>query len=227
MFDVLDPLQGEYRVSLREDLCGLYDQFSCTQLQARYEAAAKLVSEEEKRRVLRVGDRVGAFELTDPDRGSVWSPGALENGPLVLTFYRGLWCRYCQQDLVSLDRLVPEINRLEASAIAVAHDLDTGARAQLRQIADFKFLIADDTSGRLAERFGIRWPIEDEELIRRELGLDITTLQGAGPWIQPIQARFVIGQDGVLAFVSVAFDYDQYSEPTEILPALTKMRCSN
>jgi peroxiredoxin len=215
-------IEGVAEVSLREALCGLYSQFSCSQWQARYQAAAKLVSEEERRRVLRVGDRVGAFELNDPDRGSVWSPNLLANGPLVITFYRGLWCRYCQQDLASLDRLMPEIRRLGASAIVVAHDLDKDGRARLREIDVFKFSLVDDTMGRLAERFGIRWPIEDEELIRRELGLDIAALRGAGPWIQPIQARFIVGTDGVIELSSVAFDHDQYGEPTEVLPVLTK-----
>ena len=175
-------------MSLREALSGLYSQFTCSQWQARYQAAAKLIAEEERRRVLRVGDWVGAFELNDPDRGSVWSSDFLANGPLVITFYRGLWCRYCQQDLVSLDRLMPEIQRLGASAIVVAHDLDKDGRARLRESDVFRFSLVDDAAGRLAERFGIRWPIEDEELIRRELGLDISGLRGAGPWIQPIQA---------------------------------------
>jgi hypothetical protein len=60
-------------------------------------------------------------------------------------------------------------------------------------------------------------------LIEAALGTDLATLRGTGPWILPMQARFVIGQDGVITFANVAVNYGQCSEPASILPVLREL----
>jgi hypothetical protein len=61
------------------------------------------------------------------------------------------------------------------------------------------------------------------DLIDAEMGLDLISFRGTRPWILPMQARYLIGQDGVIAFANVAFDYDQRSEPAAMLPALSRL----
>lgn len=75
----------------------------------------------------------------------------------------------------------------------------------------------------MAEQFGIRWPTDEANLIETELGMNLVTLHGDGPWIVPMQARFVVGPDGMIVFANVAFDYDQRSEPAAVLPVLAKL----
>jgi hypothetical protein len=68
-----------------------------------------------------------------------------------------------------------------------------------------------------------RWSLSDVGLIDAEMGLDLVSFRGTRPWILPMQARYLIGQDDVIAFANVAFDYDQRAEPTAILPALARL----
>jgi hypothetical protein len=69
--------------SLREALAALYSRFDPDQLVERYSAAAKLVAEEERRRVRQVGDCVPPFNLTHPERGFISSSDLLNEGPLI------------------------------------------------------------------------------------------------------------------------------------------------
>jgi peroxiredoxin len=210
-------------MSLRDALAELYSQFDSDQLHARYAAAARIIADEEKRRARQVGDRVPPFSLDDPDFGTLSSSELLQRGALVVNFYRGLWCSYCQRDLLGLERTVPDLRKANASIAAITHGLEKDVREKLRRTASLSFPILDDIDGNVAEQFGIRWPAEDANLIETELGMNLVTLRGSGPWIVPMQARFVIDPNGVIVFANIAFDYDQRSEPAAVLPVLAKL----
>src|SRR5215469_11892127 len=72
-------------------------------------------------RPLGAGDPAPMFMLPDPDDVMISSAELLENGPLVVTFYRGIWCPYCCQDLKHLGNAAPDIRSCGASLVAIAH----------------------------------------------------------------------------------------------------------
>src|SRR5215471_1916668 len=72
-------------------------------------------------RPLGAGDPAPTFMLPDPDDVMISSAELLENGPLVVTFYRGIWCPYCRQDLKHLGNAAPDIRSCGASLVAIAH----------------------------------------------------------------------------------------------------------
>jgi peroxiredoxin len=125
--------------------------------------------------------------------------------------------------LLGLERTVPDLRKANASIAAITHGLEKDVREKLRRTASLSFPILDDIDGNVAEQFGIRWPAEDANLIETELGMNLVTLRGSGPWIVPMQARFVIDPNGVIVFANIAFDYDQRSEPAAVLPVLAKL----
>jgi peroxiredoxin len=209
--------------SLREALAALHSRFDTDQLAERYSAAAKLVSDEERRRARQVGDRIPPFKLNHPEEGHISSAELLEQGPLIVNFYRGLWCSYCQRDLLGLEGAFPAIRDARSSVIAITRGLNSEVRAALKQTAPLSFPLIDDTDGGIAEQFGLRWSVSDVDLIDVEMGLDLVSFRGTRPWILPMQARYLIGQDGNIAFANVAFAYDQRTDPAAILPALTRL----
>jgi hypothetical protein len=115
------------------------------------------------------------------------------------------------------------IHDTHSSVIAVTRGLNSEVRASLKQTAPLSFPLIDDTDGVIAEQFGLRWSLSDLDLIDAEMGMDLVSFRGTRPWILPMQARYLIRQDGVIAFANVAFDYDQRSEPAAILPALSRL----
>jgi peroxiredoxin len=109
--------------------------------------------------------------------------------------------------------------------ISVDHEA-ASMHAVLKETTNISFPIIDDTDGQIAQQFGLRWSVDDVELIDTEMGLDLVSFRGTRPWILPMQARYLIRQDGVIAFANVAFDYEQRTEPGAVLPALARLAMS-
>ena len=213
-------------VPLRDALAALYSDFDANQLAERHAAAARLVADEQRHRVRRIGDRISPFTIRDPDDGYLSSADMLQKGALIVNFYRGLWCSYCQQDLSGVEEILPDIRNANASVVAITHGFDSDVRARLKQTVNISFPIVGDTDGLVAEQFGLRWGASDADLIDTEMGLDLISFRGTRPWIVPMQARYLVRQDSVVAFANVAFDYNQRTEPAAVLPALAQLSAS-
>lgn len=123
---------------------------------ARRRAAEDLIAAEERKRILKSGDRAPTFSLPHPAGGAVSSAELLRQGPLVISFYRGLWCPYCQRDLISLESAMPEIRSANATALAISHQISTSNSRPFHDSHQFSFLVLDDITGDVAEQFGIR-----------------------------------------------------------------------
>jgi peroxiredoxin len=187
------------------------------------ESVMKLIDEEERVRPLKVGDQAPRFELRSCDDMSVASDDLLKSGPLVLTFYRGLWCPYCQKDLKSFAELIAEVGELDHCVVAISRPREPGHDRPRDHALGLNFPVLEDASGDLAVQYGIRWPEDDARLIERALGLDLLTFRGTAPWINPMQARFIINQDQRIAFAEIAFHYDERTEPADLVPLIMSL----
>jgi peroxiredoxin len=197
-----------------------------TGMLAADDVVAKLVSEEERARPLRVGDRAPGFTLPTYGgaRARVSSVDYLRSGPLVVTFYRGLWCPYCRRDLQSFTDAMAAIQGVDTSVLAISRPRAPGVVSLSDHAPSLAFPLLEDEAGDVAVAFGIRWSAEDARLIEAALGLDLTTFRGTAPWIVPMQARFVIDRQGVVAFSEAAFDYNERSEPADLVPLLGSLQ---
>ena len=117
---------------------------------------------------------------------------------------------------------MPKVIEANGSVVVLTHGLEPTARIRLGAMVSLGFPIVDD-EGEIAERFGLRWSDNDAAALEAALGVDLVTMRGTGPWILPMQARYVVGQDGVIAFDNVAFDYGRRSESAAILPVLADL----
>ena len=80
-------------------------------IETMHRATAELIASGAAQRALKAGDKVPSFVLKDADGATVSSSGLLSQGPLVVSFYRGVWCPYCNLDLQALQAALPEIGR--------------------------------------------------------------------------------------------------------------------
>ena len=98
-------------------------------IQTMHRATAELIASGAATRALKAGDKAPAFTLNDPDGQAVSSADLLANGPLVLSFYRGVWCPYCNMELQALEAALPEFEKLGASLIAISPQTSVSASA--------------------------------------------------------------------------------------------------
>jgi peroxiredoxin len=188
------------------------------------ETIMRLVADEERARPLKVGDLAPPFRLLSYDDMSVASDELLQSGPVVLTFYRGLWCPHCQKDLKSFVQLIDKAGE-DYRVVAISRPREPGQDRPRDHDLGLNFPVLEDASGDLAVQYGIRWPAEDARLIERALGWDLLSFRGTEPWISPMQARFIINRKGRIAFAEIAFSYDERTDPARLIPFLVKLRC--
>lgn len=183
-------------------------------------ATDELIATGQAQRTLKVGDKAPVFTLNDPDGHPVSSVELLAKGPLVISFYRGVWCPYCNMELQALEAALPQYRELGANLVAISPQVKANSRKSVRQ-NHLTFPILSDEKSEVAEAFGLRFSLPDYLIdLYKGFGNDLPTFNDDPAWVLPMPARFVIGQDGLITYAEVNPDYTQRPDPSELLPAL-------
>jgi peroxiredoxin len=183
-------------------------------------ATDALIASGQAERALKAGDKAPEFTLQDPDGNPVSSVELLAKGPLVLSFYRGVWCPYCNMELQALEAALPAIRDLGASLVAISPQIKANSRKSVRQ-NELSFPILSDSNNDVAAAFGLRFTLPDYLVeLYKSFGNDLPKINDDPSWTLPMPARFVIGTDGVITYAEVNPDYTLRPDPSELLPAL-------
>jgi peroxiredoxin len=195
-------------------------------LQAMQRATAELIDSGQAQRARKAGDAAPEFALLDPDGKQVTSRELLARGPLVLSFYRGVWCPYCNLELQALQQALPDIAARGASLIAISPQTAPNSRKSQRD-NKLDFPILSDVKSEVANAFGIRFALPDYLVdVYAGFGNDLPTVNADPAWVLPMPARYVIGTDGVIAYAEINPDYTQRPDPSELLPVLDRLKAS-
>jgi peroxiredoxin len=172
-------------------------------------------------RALQEGDRAPNFRLPNAQGGSVELNAVLKRGPVVLAFYRGQWCPYCNLELRAYQKALPQLQALGASLIAVSpqtpeNSLSTAERNELA------YPVLSDVGLHVARSYGVAFdlPTELVELYQRQWNNDLVKWNGEGGWSLPIPATYVIGEDTRIVLAHVDPDYRERLEPEAVLARL-------
>jgi len=188
-----------------------------------HRATAELIAFGAAERALKVGDKAPAFTLKDPNGNDVSSAGLLAQGPLVVSFYRGVWCPYCNLDLQALEEALPEFERRGARLVAISPQTPVNSRKSARQNA-LSFPILSDADNDVAAAFRLRFELPDYliELYKNAGKIDLPGFNGDPSWTLPMPARYVIAPDRTILYAEVNPDYTRRPEPEDMFPAIEK-----
>ena len=183
-------------------------------------ATAELVASGAAGRALKVGARAPSFTLNDPDGKPVSSVDLLSKGPLVISFYRGVWCPYCNMELQELEAARSTIEAAGANVVAISPQKAANSRRSARENS-LGFPILSDPGNEVAAAFGLRFELPSYLVdLYKKLGNNLPLTNGDDSWTLPMPGRFAIGQDGTVLYAEVNPDYTQRPEPEDLLPVL-------
>jgi peroxiredoxin len=195
-------------------------------LDAMHRATAELIESAQAQRAKKAGDAAPEFTLRDLDGKPVSSRDLLDSGPLVISFYRGVWCPYCNLELQALQSALPDIAARGASLIAISPQTAPNSRKSQRD-NKLSFPILSDTRSEVADAFGIRFALPHYLVaLYKSFKNDLPTFNDDPAWVLPMSARYVIGTGGVIAYSEVNPDYTQRPDPSELLPVLDRLKAS-
>ncbi|MGE0702133.1 MAG: peroxiredoxin-like family protein [Hyphomicrobiaceae bacterium] len=175
-------------------------------------------------KALKVGDRFPGLTLADQLGRPTDIAQLLSDGPIVVTFYRGGWCPYCNLELRAYQKMLPEIQALGARLVAVTPETPDNALSTAEK-NDLAFAVLSDDAGRLADALGIRFELSDAvKAYFVKAGHDLPARNGNDRWSLPMPATYVVGTGGLIALAFVDPDYRRRLEPAAAIAALRKLR---
>ena len=166
---------------------------------------------------LTVGDRIPAIELPNATGDRVSVQTLLEQGPLVISFYRGGWCPYCNLELRALQQVLPAIQSLGAQIVAISPETpDSSLTTQAKN--DLAFQVLSDVGNKVAADFGLVFTLPEAlRPIYEGFGIDIPAHNGDDTFILPIPATYIVQPDGTIVHAFINADYTQRMEPQDIV----------
>ncbi|MDG3085066.1 peroxiredoxin-like family protein [Vibrio hannami] len=214
-------------MSLQKQLDTFKEQFKKQAPAPAYEAfnrsTQELIESGQADNALKVGNEAPDFVLSDSEGNDVALKTLLANGPVVISFYRGVWCPYCNIELQALEAAAKDIAAKGATLVAISMQGAADSRKSQRD-NNLSFPILTDNAGELANKFGIRWQVQDYVIeFKKMFNVVLPDIHGDGQWNLPMPARYVIDTDGTIAYAEVNPDYTQRPEPSDLFPVLDSL----
>jgi peroxiredoxin len=186
-------------------------------------ATQALAKEFQNRRTLRIDDEAPDFVLPNTSGKQISLSEQLTQGAVLLSFYFGGWCPYCNLELRAYQGLLPKIQALGASVLAISpQTIDASRRTALNNALSFDIL--SDSGCQVARDYGIAFEISDPlKLLYTELGHALPSYNGTEDWLLPVPATFIIDRRRHVALAHIDVDYSNRYEPADAIAILLSL----
>lgn len=172
-------------------------------------------------RAPKAGNPAPVFELPDGD-GMLWrSEDLLRSGPLIIVFYRGRWCAYCNAQLSALQAIHPQIAEAGASLVSISPQTQKHSY-MTRDMHKLRFPVLSDQGNLVARKFGLVYRLSPEmQAMYESIMTKLPGYNGDQSWELPLAATYIVQSDGKISWARIDSDWRKRPEPEEILHVLT------
>ena len=169
----------------------------------------------------KTGDTLPQIELPNATGTSVSINDILAQGKkVVLAFYRGGWCPYCNLELRALQQFLPQIQEKGAELIAISPESPDNSLSTTEK-NELDFQVLSDENNKAAKSLNLVYQIPEylDELYKT-FGINLESSQGNEDRELPIAATYVIDTNGTITYHFLEEDYKLRADPQDILAAL-------
>ncbi len=173
---------------------------------------------------IKVGENAANFTLTNAFGKQVSLSSELKKGPVVLVFYRGSWCPYCNLHLALLKEALPELKKRNAQLITITPQTPDKSLAQFKDDGGL-FEVLSDLDNQVMKSYNLYFDLPQDLLaLYKKFGIDLESFNGTGRTGLPVPGSFVIDKNGVVIAAFADNDYKLRMEPQDMLDALDKIK---
>ena len=215
-----DTLQQQIEVFLAQTA----EQLPPELMTSFYKSIETLVQTDIAKQSLKVGAKAPDFTLPDVFGKQVTLSELLQRGPVVVTFYRGEWCPFCNLMLHAYQNILPQIQALGASLVAISpqtpdHSLSTLEKKELT------FTVLSDVGNTVARQYKLVFALQEQfRALYTSIGSDVPTFDGDNSWELPMPGTFIIDQESVIRLAFVHEDHTRRLEPAALLDSLRALK---
>ncbi len=174
---------------------------------------------------LSVGDIAPNFSLPDPVGNIVSLADLLREGPVVLSFYRGAWCPYCNLELRALQAALPEFTKRNAKLVAISPQTPDHSLS-VQEKHNLAFPVLSDPTGETLRAYHLLFEFSKElrELYENAFQIDVGKYNGDLGWKLPVPATYILDTTGKIVALGHAMDYTKRMNIEDILAALDQIQ---
>ncbi|NRB52297.1 MAG: AhpC/TSA family protein [Saprospiraceae bacterium] len=167
------------------------------------------------------GDKAPNFTLPNVLGNPVNLYDQLKENRVILTFYRGVWCPYCNLQLAQYQQVLPELEALGAKVIAVSPQTPDNSLS-MQEKNNLAFEVLSDAGNQVARSYTTVFKNGEKPVqAMADLGYDFSSFNVDGSLEIPVPATFIIDQDGRVLFAeSEGGDYRERIGPAKLFEAL-------
>jgi len=174
-------------------------------------------------RALQPRNNAPEFELPDHNGKLVRSSELLQLGPLVICFFRGRWCPFCVGQMEAMSAIVPQLQELYASLVAISPQTVHQSYLMADQ-HKLHFPLLSDAGNKVAQQFGLVYRVPDyQQEIYWGVFVNLPFVNGEDSWGLPIPATYVLDNNHTIIHSDVNPDYTDRPEPTGIVRLLSQL----
>lgn len=210
--EALDNKKNAFEATAPEEKLLIYaDGISAVKNSGIYEKAKK------------VGDKAPNFTLKNALGKEVTLADYLKKGPVVLTWYRGGWCPYCNITLQKLQDELPNFNAAGANLIALTPEVPDKSMST-KEKHDLQFEVLSDVQNKIGKEYGIIYKLTNAVAASYEESFGLHDYNGDESNELPLAATYVIDTNGIIQYAFLDAEYRNRAEPTEIIKVLNKLK---
>jgi peroxiredoxin len=168
---------------------------------------------------LKTGETAPDFTLPDAYGKPVTLSALLGHGAVVLIFYRGDWCPFCNLTLRAYQKILPEINALHATLVAISPQNPDNTLLTVEH-KELTYPVLSDLGNRVARMYRLVWSIPEDQ---RSTSANLPQYNGDDAWELPMTGTFIITSDGIIQLASVDADWTHRLEPQVIVDTLREL----
>jgi peroxiredoxin len=218
---------GERRMSLEQELAAFEAEFSRTAPAGRaalYEAKIEqLRADFALASAVSVDEAAPDFALPNAAGKSIVLKQLLRSGPVILTFYRGGWCPYCNIQLRAYQSILPQISASGARLVAISPQLPDNSLDTVNKNA-LTFDVLSDVRNEVARSYGLVYSLPEEiRAALRSNNKALPSINGDDSWELPVPATYVVARDQHVALAYIEVDYRKRLEPKALLTCLNSL----
>ena len=183
-------------------------------------AIDELTASELTNKALRTGDVFPSFTLPNVNGNTISSEALLEEGPLVVAFYRGGWCPYCNIELKALQQILPQLHKKGAQLVAISPESPDNSLSTIEK-NNLEFEVLTDKDNVFAKSIDLVYQLPtDLVALYKTFGIDLVKSQGNTNSELPISGTYVIASSGKIIYHFIEEDYKLRADTEAILEVL-------
>ncbi len=184
----------------------------------------RLLASDVAKDAIAIGDAAPDLTLPNAKGGTLQLAELLKRGPVVLSFYRGGWCPFCNLEFKALQDRLPEMKALGATLIGISPETPDNSLSTMEK-HQLQFDVLSDVGNKVARDYGLVMTLDEKmRPLYSEWGIDLPASNGDDSFELPVPATYVINTNGVVRAAHVDKDYTKRMEPEDIIAALRELQ---